>query len=162
MLQITPILHPQVHPRGWPMANEHEGSRRLTQAAVEKLLPQPARRDIYDADVPGLVLRITPTGTKSWSFTYRLRGQAKRLTLGAFPGVNLKLARDRAREARAALQRGGDPVQKKKDAEREAIAYGFESCVSDFVEALREGPPVEWSGFRSHPARAEHLGMPNA
>lgn len=127
------------------MANtEREGSRHLTQAQVEKLLPEPMRRDVYDATVPGLVLRISPSGSKSWSFTYRVRGQAKRLTLGSFPGVNLKLARDRAREARAVLQRGSDPVQEKRDAERHAAANGFDACVTDFVERYAKANQRQW------------------
>ncbi|MDI1300998.1 MAG: Arm DNA-binding domain-containing protein [bacterium] len=88
------------------------GSIRLTAVAVEKLIPpQTGRKEIYDADVPGLVLRLSSSGAKGWSFTYRVDGLPRRLTLGSYPGVSLKLARERARDVRAAVQRGEDPVQ---------------------------------------------------
>lgn len=108
---------------------------RLTAVAVEKLRPpETGRREVHDAEVRGLVLRISASGVKSWSFTYRVKGEPRRLTLGQYPGVDLKLARERARDARAAVQRGEDPVQDKKDEERERQVNGFESCVDDFVE----------------------------
>jgi hypothetical protein len=80
---------------------------RLAAVAVEKLLPpETGRREVYDAEVPGLTLRISASGVKSWSLTYRVKGRLRRLTLGGHPGVRLKLARERARDARAVIQRG--------------------------------------------------------
>lgn len=109
-------------------------SKRLTAAAVEKLTPpSTGRREVYDAEVPGLTLRISMTGIKSWSFTYRSGGRARRLSLGKYPGVSLKLARERAREARAKVQRGEDPVEDRKAAEREKRYNGFTACANDFV-----------------------------
>ncbi len=120
-------------------------SKRLTQVVVDGLLPPAAgRRDVYDAVTPGLVLRITHTGVKTWSICYQVKGRPRRLTLGSLPGVSLKLARDRAREARASLQRGADPVQEKKDAEREASIYGFESCVTDYVAKYAKAQQKTW------------------
>lgn len=110
------------------------GSVKLTAVAIEKMPTPEKRRDVYDSEVPGLVLRLLPSGTKSWSFTYRLRNKAKRLSLGVYPGVSLKLARERGRNARAEVQQGGDPVEDKKVAERERQLYSFESCANDFVE----------------------------
>lgn len=110
------------------------GSIRLTAVAVEKMATPEKRKEIYDAEVPGLVLRLLPSGTKSWSFTYRIHNKAKRLSLGVYPGVNLKLARERSREARAQIQRGEDPVEDKKAEERERQFYSFESCAKDFIE----------------------------
>ncbi|MWV11149.1 integrase arm-type DNA-binding domain-containing protein [Pseudomonas sp. R-28-1W-6] len=120
-------------------------SIRLTAIAVERLTaPEKGRKDIYDAEVPGLVLRISSTGVKSWSFTYRVKGQPRRLTLGAHPGVSLKLARDRAREARAAIQRGEDPVEDRKEAERERQLNGFTSCAREFVERYAKPRQRTW------------------
>ncbi|WP_426779376.1 Arm DNA-binding domain-containing protein, partial [Pseudomonas aeruginosa] len=79
-------------------------------------------------------LRISASGVKSWSFTYRMHSKSRRLTLGEYPGVSLKLARDRAREARASVQRGGDPVEDKKEEERERQLNGFEACANDFIK----------------------------
>jgi integrase len=125
-------------------------SIRLTAAAVEKLLPPTSgRTDVYDAEVPGLVLRISSSGVKSWSFIYRVAGQTKRLTLGNHPGTSLKLARDRARDARAATQRGEDPVADKKAAEVDRRQNGFASCVRDFVEKYAMRTQRTWKATES-------------
>ncbi|WP_242361900.1 integrase arm-type DNA-binding domain-containing protein [Anaeromyxobacter sp. SG17] len=118
---------------------------RLTAVAVEKLLPpETGRREVYDAEVPGLTLRISASGVKSWSLTYRVRGRLRRLTLGCYPGVSLKLARDRAREARGAIQRGEDPVEEKKAKERELRLHGFKSCVGEFIEKYAKARQRTW------------------
>ena len=69
------------------------------------------RANIADAVVPGLRLRISPTGVKSWAVYYRLRGsQAERLyTLEKYPDMTLGKARDRAREILAQARLGQDP-----------------------------------------------------
>lgn len=125
-------------------------STRLTAAAVEKLTaPETGRREIYDAEVPGLVLRISASGVKAWSFTYRVQGKPRRLTLGAFPGVSLKLARDRARDARAAVQRGEDPVEDIKREQREKELNGFEACANDFIKKYCKPKLKTWEQIES-------------
>lgn len=118
---------------------------RLTAAAVEKLLPPEAgRREVHDSEVRGLVLRISGSGVKSWSLTYRVKGEPRRLTLGQYPGVDLKLARDRARDARGAIQRGEDPVEEKKQAERDRQVNGFTACVNEYVEKYAKPRQRTW------------------
>lgn len=130
------------------------GSLRLTAIAIEKMATPVKRKDVYDSDVPGLVLRLLPTGTKSWSFTYKAGGKAKRLSLGIYPGVSLKLARERGRAARAERQRGGDPVEDKKAEERERQLYSFEACANDFVDKYCKPNLKTWksveSGLKRH------------
>jgi len=130
------------------------GSLRLTAIAIEKMATPVKRKDVYDSDVPGLVLRLLPTGTKSWSFTYKAGGKAKRLSLGIYPGVSLKLARERGRDARAERQRGGDPVEDKKSEERERRLYSFEACANDFVDKYCKPNLKTWksveSGLKRH------------
>jgi integrase len=120
----------------------------LTTLYIEKLPPpQFGRAEVHDKEVPGLILRVSPSGVKSWSFKYRSRsrqGAQQRLWLGQFPGVSLKLARERARDARGAVQRGSDPVEEKKVEEREARENGFESCVKDFIEKYAKPRNRTW------------------
>src|SRR2546430_5593616 len=79
---------PQNAPPFTPREVDHMASIRLTAAAVDKLLPPATgRTDVYDAEVPGLVPRMSASGTKSWSFTYRANGKPRRLTPGEPPGV---------------------------------------------------------------------------
>jgi integrase len=71
--------------------------------------PETGRRDLWDALVPGLSLRVTSNGHKSWSVVSRLRGRVVRHTLGSFPALPLAQAREQAREALVAFQAGRDP-----------------------------------------------------
>jgi len=55
----------------------------LTDLAIRKLTPTAGRQvDVYDAVVRGLVLRVSPSGTKTFVVWYRIGGKARRLTLG--------------------------------------------------------------------------------
>jgi len=65
---------------------------------------------------PGLVLRVTSDGHKTWSVRYRRQsdGKRRRLSLGVYPSVGLKEARKRARTALADVTRGGDPAEAKQ------------------------------------------------
>ena len=68
------------------------------------------RSAFYDALTPGLELRVSADGAKSWAYRYRdAGGRSLRLSLGPFPAVGLKAARDGALDARRSVSRGGDP-----------------------------------------------------
>src|SRR5215207_11723756 len=85
----------------------------LTHKIVEAT-PLPLGRtsvDYFDQRMPGLVLRVSAGGTKSWNAVYRHHGRARRLTLGRFPIIALDDARNRAREALCTVSRGIDPAQ---------------------------------------------------
>lgn len=123
---------------------------RLSAIAIEKLAPPTSGRiELYDAEVPGLTLRVSGSGAKSWSLTYRFKGTLRRLTLGQYPGVSLKLARDRAREARASIQRGADPVEENKAQERDKLLNGFASCVDDYVAKYAKPTQRTWKKTES-------------
>ena len=52
---------------------------------VGSLKPSATRVEYFDAAVPGLALRVTPTGEKTWVVRYRHRGRMQRVTLGSRP-----------------------------------------------------------------------------
>ncbi|MEO0330031.1 MAG: integrase arm-type DNA-binding domain-containing protein, partial [Pseudomonadota bacterium] len=51
--------------------------KRLTEASVKSMSADPKKRiEIYDEVATGLMLRISPSGKKSWSVVYRVAGRA--------------------------------------------------------------------------------------
>ena len=60
-------------------------------------------------DGGGLYLELTPAGGRYWRLKYRHGGKEKRLAFGVYPAVSLKVARDRAADARKLMQGGDDP-----------------------------------------------------
>jgi len=69
-------------------------------------------------DGRGLNLEVRPNGGKYWRMRYRYFGKAKLLSLGVYPEVSLKDARDRCLEARKLLDNNIDPSIAKKEAKR--------------------------------------------
>lgn len=87
----------------------------LTVLAIEKFKPGPIRREVPDWKRRGLYLIVQPSGAKSWAFRYRLDdGTPKKLTLGPYPGVDLKTARAKADEAVVKRANGLDPAAEKQ------------------------------------------------
>ncbi len=84
--------------------------KRLTDRFVQSVAPPAAGRAVYiDTEAPGLELRVSAHGGKSWSIRYRPKsGERKRTTYGAYPAISLAEARARAKEIAAAAARGID------------------------------------------------------
>jgi len=83
----------------------------LTDRAVARLVPpKQGRLEVLDAKMPGLALRVTPRGHKSWTVTWHQGRRARRHAIGAYPALTLATARDKARQVPAGLARGEDPI----------------------------------------------------
>lgn len=91
--------------------------KKLTETGVAKLQPlsNGERLEFADAVVTGLILRVMPSGVKSWSFLYRLGGKQRRMSLGHYPDIPLKKAREMVREARQEIVQGKDPITLRQD-----------------------------------------------
>ncbi|WP_157073011.1 tyrosine-type recombinase/integrase, partial [Candidatus Magnetominusculus xianensis] len=84
----------------------------LTDTAIRQT--KPAEKPFKMADGGGMFLQVTPTGGKWWRLKYRFDGKEKLLSLGIYPDVTLKLARERREEARRLLANGIDPGEHRK------------------------------------------------
>ena len=70
-----------------------------------------AQKTIYDADVSGFGIRITPGGSRSFILNYRTRaGRERRYTIGGFPAWTTAAARKFAAEMKARIRLGHDPL----------------------------------------------------
>lgn len=65
-------------------------------------------------DAGGLYLEVAPAGGKWWRFKYRFDGKEKRMSLGVYPDVSLKDARQRRDAARKLVAAGVDPGENRK------------------------------------------------
>ena len=91
----------------------------LTAAAIRNAQPGPKPRKLVDGR--GLYLEVSPKGGKWWRLKYRFHGKEKRLSLGVYPDVSLKDARERRDAARKLLANDVDPSAARK-AEKAATA----------------------------------------
>jgi integrase len=109
----------------------------LTAAAVSR-----ASKPGYYGDGAGLYLQVSSTGTKSWIFRYSRAGKERQMGLGALHTVSLSDARDKAKECRASLLAGTDPLDA-RNAEKlaskleEAKTVTFDYCATEYIAAHR-------------------------
>jgi integrase len=106
---------------------------RLTVRSVETVRPSAERREVPDSFLPGLYLVVQSTGAKSWAVRYRHCGQSRKLTIGAYPQIDLKTARALAGKALRRNAEGHDPGREKILA-RAAKADGVDRIVEEFLE----------------------------
>ncbi len=89
-------------------------AKMLTARTVEAAKPDPQRRREIPDGGSGLYLVIQPSGARSWAVRYRFNGKSKKLTVGPAARVSLAEARQNAREALEAVDRGEDPAAAKQ------------------------------------------------
>jgi integrase len=109
-------------------------TKKLTDLFVERVgPPAKGRVEYFDASFPGLALRITDKGAKSWSVFYRLNGRLRRFTIGSYPAIKPAEARRAAQSALDTVRGGSDPIEEKR-ARREQQNDTFASVLEDYLE----------------------------
>lgn len=106
----------------------------LTDTAVRNAKPADKVQRLFDGG--GLYLEVSPSGGKWWRLKYRVAGKEKRISLGTYPDVSLKDARERRDVARKQLAEGQDPSEAKKAAKAadlEALSTSFKAVAADWM-----------------------------
>ncbi|MDR3299365.1 MAG: tyrosine-type recombinase/integrase [Candidatus Accumulibacter sp.] len=84
------------------------------------------RATYLDTKVVGLQLRVSSTGTKTFSVFRRIKGgQPERVTLGKFPAMTVEQARKAAAEVSAAIEGGANPAEAKRVLKKEMTLSEF-------------------------------------
>jgi integrase len=131
-------------------------AKTLTPIAIAALRPKASRYERPDGGVPGLRVRVFPSGEKSFTVRFRFRGLPRNLTLGSVItdpkvapaeegvlGAPLTLAQARELAARALRQAksGADPCAAKQQAKAQERAAESDTLAAIAQEYLRrEGP----------------------
>jgi hypothetical protein len=93
---------------------------KLTKRIVDAAEIRSAEYFIWDDDIPGLGLRVLPSGRKGYVVQYRAGRRSRRMSLGASTVLTCEQARTRAITIIAAAKNGEDPAAE-RDAGRKAI-----------------------------------------
>lgn len=118
---------------------------------LERLTPPPKGQSIFwDTKTPGLGLRITKNGVKSFILQSRLTGKTVRLTIGQFGAWNIQEAQVEARRLAVSIDRGIDPRIENK----QTIAVKEQSALSIWLEYIKQ-KEARWS----HRYYLDHVDM---
>ena len=110
---------------------------------LDRLKAPQKREDYRDRSTRGLQLRVSSTGVKSFSYAFRFGNKMGRVTLGKYPDLDLRSARQKTDEFRRMVSMGLDPRSEK----REKIAkqnMTVELMVADFIEKYAKPKNSSW------------------
>jgi integrase len=100
---------------------------------------KPAEKSFTLTDASGLSLYVAPNGTKSWHFRFSWHGKQPRMSLGTYPEISLKDARELRDQARTLVAKGVDPRSTRREEKRAASS----SAVKTFEVVANE-----WYAFK--------------
>lgn len=113
----------------------------LSDAAIRAAKADETQFKLFDEG--GLFLIVRPSGGKLWRLKYRHQGKEQQLSIGRYPDVGLKEARERRDQARKQIAAGVNPAFEKKRAAIAAsisAANTFNAVAEEFIaKREREG-----------------------
>lgn len=103
--------------------------------------------DFPDDKVTGLVLRVTPTGVKTWSIRYRFHGQSRRLALGSSVELTPAKARELAAKKLGLVRNDIDPAEAKR--KRLPTGHTVDALVRDYLLHKQQAKKRSWKHEQS-------------
>jgi integrase len=108
----------------------------LTEALIRSC--KPLDMPYKTAKEQGLFLLINPNGSRLWRQAYVFGGKEKLISLGPYPEISLKDARERRDENRRLLARGLDPSMQRQQLKSQAAAGDKDSFGAIGAEWLQK------------------------
>ena len=110
----------------------------LTATTIKTCKPKDKAYKLTDGG--GLYLLVSPSGGKWWRFDYRFQSKRKTLSMGVYPAVSLKDARDRRDEAKKQLANGIDPAMvRKSQKHQQSQPNTFEAVAREWHDKFKPG-----------------------
>ncbi len=127
------------------MAPSPSPKHKLTKRIVDTLAPGPKDRLIWDAELPGFGLKITPSGHKVFLVQYRhppgRQGRDRRYTIGPYSeALTPDQARKVAVEVKGKVAAGQDPFAQREEIQSAAVAAAkqVQHARANSLEAVAE------------------------
>lgn len=121
---------------------------RITKRSVDAL--EVGSRDIFlwDDELRGFGLRLTPGGARSYVLQYRMGGReapSRRYTIGAHASPwTPEKARKEAERLKILVRQGIDPAQAERERRRQAVDLSFERYVDSFTDLYLKKRWKQW------------------
>jgi integrase len=110
----------------------------LTDTELRNLQPRTKPYKITDRD--GMYVVVSPAGTVSFRYDYRINGRRETLTIGRYgrDGISLANARERLSDSRRAVRQGRSPtIEKQREKRRLARAKTFGEFAAQWLKDAR-------------------------
>ena len=109
----------------------------LTERTIRDAQPGPKQRFLWDAQVKGLGVRITPAGSKAYVLDYRMHERRRRPVLARVSEISLREARQRASAELARIRAGeSDPLTRRQEArEAPTVNDGIDRFFGEYAPA---------------------------
>lgn len=111
---------------------------KVTNHAVDEIKAGPRDIFLWDADLAGFGVRVTSGGTKSYICQFRMAGRAsitQRYTIGRHRSPwTARTARDKAKHLLRQVEKGKNPVEKRRERRRKEVELRFSAYVEFFSE----------------------------
>ena len=88
-------------------------TNQLTELSIKQAKPKEKQYKLTDGEA--MYLRVYPNGSKYWQLQYWFDGKQKILSIGVWPDISLKDARDKRYEAKKKIKEGTNPLDEKKE-----------------------------------------------
>jgi hypothetical protein len=144
-------------------------SQRLTDRTIRSLRVE-KRTEFFDSVLPGLGIRIGPSGDKTFFIRYRSPNghrRQRRFTLGRYGIISLAEARDQARLILATVARGEDPQEEARSLtigqvvelflERHADAHLKPSTAAEYRRSLEKDVVPRWGNWDVREVERRHV-----
>ena len=102
----------------------------LTDRQIRETVPRAKPVKLNDGD--GLYLLVQPNGARWWRMRFSVHGVEKQLSLGVYPVISLKRARERREDMRRQVAEGMDPSAVRK-AEKRSLTHTFEAVAREWM-----------------------------
>lgn len=115
---------------------------KLTDREIKAAKPKEKPYSLPDGH--GLVLYVRPSGAKWWRYRYRFNGTAKMLSIGVYPDVTLKEARNQQTRFKELLAQDIDPSQYRQE-QKQIAAIAAENSFESVARLWWK----QWSAARN-------------
>lgn len=110
---------------------------RITKTAVDRATPGAVDRFLWDDEIKGFGLKVTPSGAKSYIIQYRTGGRGsptRRYTMGRHGALTPHTAKTEAKRLLGLVSEGKDPASDKRDARTVSVDLSFPKFAERFLD----------------------------
>jgi integrase len=104
---------------------------------------QPETDWLEKIEASGLGVRVNPSGNKSWFYRFTFNGNRCKMTIGKYPAISLKEARELLLQAQKLKENGVNPIEHSKQEklkEKNTVTLLITAWYEGYIEKSRKQP----------------------